>query len=475
MKNQIKYLFLLLGLTSCSINRNWESTQKENSFHATYGDFNGREKIELDSEKGKVVFLSCLIRNKKGEFLLSLNRQNPKSKPNEIIHQKIDLTNPLQIILKGNHANGEVSLEYPVYNKKIIQVRYNSNYEILCLAYFLSDMFEDIKENHSTFYYNGSEVEVRDLYALNLKIGLEFQQYQNSENLRILKQFFKKHWYLDYAKFVMNLPEFPYATNQPVRLNSKTLFDSKDEAEQFTSALNRFYQEINFGDFLSEYEPYYKEMIVEVKNNLPNESFISEMEHLYDQKAQGYYLNASLTMPFSQGYAISDDQNIGYVFGSFTLPSEINDVDHLSLGYANSLQLRNISVHEFGHSFVNHVVDQVTDSIIDKKEFLYEPIQEKMSDQAYTNWKTCLYEHFVRAGEIFIAKQLGDRETAAKLSEDYIENRKFIYLKQIVPAMEYWYDHDYFSKSYTDFVRQTIINLHSPLSKSENDMTNFPH
>jgi hypothetical protein len=125
-------------------------------------------------------------------------------------------------------------------------------------------------------------------------------------------------------------------------------------------------------------------MIEEVKNNLPDENFIAEMEHLYNKEASEYFLNASLTMPFSQGYAVFKRDNIGYVFGSFTLPSEIDDLNNLSLGYANALQLRNISVHEFGHSFVNPVVDKVGDSIINNKEFLFEPIKKKMSEQAYS-------------------------------------------------------------------------------------------
>ena len=137
----------------------------------------------------------------------------------------------------------------------------------------------------------------------------------------------------------------------------------------------------------------------------------------------------------------------------------MEDLNNLSLGYANSKQLRNLSVHEFGHSFVNPVIDQVGDSVINKKDFLFEPIQQEMSDQGYTTWKIALYEHFVRAGEIFIARQLGDQNTADKLSKDYIQNRHFIYLNQIIASLENWYNNEYFTKTYEDFVIETIANL----------------
>ena len=200
-------------------------------------------------------------------------------------------------------------------------------------------------------------------------------------------------------------------------------------------------------------------MIEEVENNLPNESFITEMEHLYDKEANAYFLNASLTMPFSQGYGISREDKIGYVFGSLSLPTDLEDLNNLSLGYANSKQLRNLSVHEFGHSFVNPVIDNIQDSIISKKDFLFEPLKKEMSDQAYSSWKIALYEHFVRAGEIFIARQLGDQNTADKLSKDYIENRHFIYLNPIVASLENWYNNEYFDKTYQEFVKETIEKL----------------
>lgn len=459
MKKQLKYILLILTITSCSVTKNWQSNQKENSFSASYDEFNGIEKIELKEKKNELVYLSYLLKNTNGKLSIKVNRDNFSYTPNKIIHFKTSLNEPLIIQLKGEKAKGKFHLEYPTYKKKKIKVLYNLNFELLSLAYFLSNSYENIKDNNNTFDYDGKKVKVKDLFRLNLKIADRFKEYQKSENLNIINGFFKKHWYLDYTKFVMNLSDFPNAKYQEEKSNFKSLFQSKNEEIQFITALNNFYKEIRFDKYLSDYQPYYDEMISEIKNNLPDEDFISEMEHLYDKKAKGYFLNASLTMSFSQGFGIALDNEIGYVFGALEFPTEINDLDNLSLGYSNSLKLRSISIHEFGHSFVNPVVDQVADSIIDKKEFLYEPIKEEMSNQAYSSWKISLYEHFVRAGEIFLANQLGDKETAQELSKDYIKNRHFIYLNQIIPAMEDWYNNEYFSKSYADFVKETIQNL----------------
>ncbi|WP_037317961.1 DUF4932 domain-containing protein [Salegentibacter sp. Hel_I_6] len=458
MRNQLTSLLFFLTVVSCGTSKNWESEQGKNSFSASFEDFNSSEKIEIEEDSNKVVYLSYLTEHKEGDFTFKINRDDFKYENSKIVHLKTDLKKPLQMRIKGSSAKGNFKIEYPTYKKKEIKVLYNANFELLSLAYFLSNMYEDLNDNNNSFVYDGKEVSVKDLFALNLKIGNRFENHLDSENLKILNEFFQKHWYLEYTNFVLLLTEFPN-TEIPEKSSSQELFTSDQEKERFILALNNFHKEIKFEEYLEEYEAYYSKMIEEVENNLPNEGFITEMEHLYDKEANAYFLNASLTMPFSQGYALSRDRNIGYVFGSLSLPTELEDIDKLSLGYANSKQLRNLSVHEFGHSFVNPVIDNIQDSIISKKDFLFEPIKREMSDQAYSSWKIALYEHFVRAGEIFIARQLGDQDTANKLSKDYIENRHFIYLDPIVASLENWYTNEYFDKTYQEFVKETIERL----------------
>ena len=458
MRNHLNYLLLVLTVVSCGTSKSWESEQDINSFSASSEDFNGSEKIEIEEDSNKVVYLSYLTENKEGDFTFKINRDDFKYENSKIVHFKTDLKKPLQMRIKGSSAQGKFQIEYPVYNKKKIKVQYNANFELLSLAYFLSNMYEDLKANNNSFNYDGKEVSVKNLFALNLKIGNRFENHLDSENLKILNEFFEKHWYLEYTNFVMLLPEFPH-TEISKRSYSQELFKSEQGETRFIVALNNFQKEIRFDEFLEEYATFYNNMIEEVETNLPNEAFIAEMEHLYGKEAHAYFLNASLTMPFSQGYAISREDNIGYVFGALSLPTELEDLNNLSLGYANSKQLRNLSVHEFGHSFVNPVIDNIQDSIISKKDFLFEPLKKEMSDQAYSSWKIALYEHFVRAGEIFIARQLGDQNTADKLSKDYIENRHFIYLNPIVASLENWYNNEYFDKTYQEFVKETIEKL----------------
>jgi hypothetical protein len=99
----------------------------------------------------------------------------------------------------------------------------------------------------------------------------------------------------------------------------------------------------------------------------------------------------------------------------------VNQISNLQLGYGNPVSLRDICVHEFGHSFVNPAIDKVDESLIQDKESLFEPIRGKMSEQGYSQWKICLYEHFNRANEVIIARLLGDNTKADMIYQDNLK------------------------------------------------------
>jgi len=80
-------------------------------------------------------------------------------------------------------------------------------------------------------------------------------------------------------------------------------------------------------------------------------------------------------------------------FGPFGFQSL--DENHLELAFDNADKIRGLSVHEFGHSFVNPAIDKVPAELIKETEPLYTPIKAQMTGQSYPSWTICLYEHFV--------------------------------------------------------------------------------
>lgn len=57
-------------------------------------------------------------------------------------------------------------------------------------------------------------------------------------------------------------------------------------------------------------------------------------------------------------------------------------------------------IHEFSHSFVNHLVDNNITALEESGKKLFEPVQEKMSNQNYGHWSTMMYETLVRVSVI---------------------------------------------------------------------------
>lgn len=459
MNKPAYYLFIILiSLNSCTVTKNWKSDQGKNHWNATYDEFNGTEKITFPAQKNAIVYLSSELTTTTGKLDLSIDGTTLLS-PNKVNHYKLKLDEKKELKIAGDKATGSFALKYPTYIQKNIQVNYNPNIELLGLSYFLANYndFSNFSDDQ-TFEMNGTKVKVKDLYALNLKIASEFQSFLSSKNLAILKTYFDKDFYLHYANLLLSLDHFP---NAKITDDTKFLshFASKADAEKFVKAFNDFSTEINFQGFLSRYTAYYKQMTTEVSQNIPKENFITEMEHFYGKNVENYNLYPSLTIPFGQGFAVGNDGMIGNVFASFNTPKEINTLSNLNLGFDNSVALRTICVHEFGHSFVNPAVDKVDEKVLQSKSDLFEPIKNKMSEQGYNQWKICLYEHFDRANEVIIAKLIGDPSKATEILKDNIENKSFIYLPQILEKLEFWYSNEYFTKTYEQKVAEIIAEL----------------
>jgi len=461
MKKQIlSILVLILFLYSCTGTKNWQSTQTANRWHATFDEFSGKEQLMFSSHPGHLIYLSAQMEAVSGKLSLAHSNKEVAS-THAITHSKIYLDEKVKLTVKGKKAKGSFLLDYPVYENEQVNVRFNTNMELLSLCYFLT-IYDDVasipEDQHITF--DTKQVKVKDLYALNLKIANEFTAFLKSGNFSLIKPYFDKDFYLHYANFVLSLDNFP---NAVIESDNKFIgrFETPAHAVTFVNAMNAFYNEINFDNYLLKYKPYYDEMILEVTENLPKEDFITEMEHFYRLQMPGYNLYPSLAMGFSQGFAVGNDTMIGNVFGSFNPPGEINNTSHLDLGFKNSTSLRTLSVHEFGHSFVNPAVDNADEANLKATAILFEPIRDRMSAQGYDQWKICLYEHFVRAGEVIIARHIGDDGKAKEILDDAVTNRYFIYLPQIVEQLEYWYYNEYFTKTYQEKVNEIISKLNS--------------
>ena len=347
-----------------------------------------------------------------------------------------------------------------------LQITINKNIELLGLGYFIG--FEGIDIDKKTVEIDGEIIPKKDWHNYGFKIYEQYKSFATSDNLA--KSFsVADHLWLDYlTAFLLQVNDVPNAQlsnsiHEKYYINfskEKDIQEAKKNAQIFLEGLNAFAKEIKFDSYLSSSKEYYTKVIQEVKTSIPNKNFIKEMELFYDKVFDKYLLIPSLTIPKGMGFGIKatkDKNTVVYnVFGALDF-QEFDNNKKLVMGFSNEKKLRELSIHEFGHSFVNPVVAELPGEFFKNTEHLFKPLKSAMSDQGYNTWKACVYEHFVRAGEILIAEKLG--ENTKELTKEYEQTRQFKYIPEILFELKKYNDGLY--KSYYEAIEKAMEKLKS--------------
>ncbi len=342
----------------------------------------------------------------------------------------------ISFILLTNHL-----VTYSAPPDKKLKIQINKNVELLGLAYFIG--FEGVDIETKTIDVRGKKMPKKDWHNYGYFIYGKYKKYAANESL--LNSFtVADHLWLDYLiAFLVQVDDFPdaqltEAIPESYYINfsrTKNLKEAKENATIFLGGLNAFYKQIDFNQYMIDSKPYYDKAIEEVRNGLPETDFIGTMEGFYKSSFDTYTLVPSLTIPKGMGfgvkYSASEKTHIFNVFGALDSQQFLKTSD-LQMGFADKQRLRELSVHEFGHSFVNPSVDKLPEKIITDTEPLLEPMRLAMSNQGYNTWRASLYEHFVRAGEIIIAEKTGDTSGAKNLLNTYLHERQFNYIPTIL-------------------------------------------
>ncbi|MCF0041276.1 DUF4932 domain-containing protein [Dyadobacter fanqingshengii] len=320
------------------------------------------------------------------------------------------------------------------------EIQINTNAELLGFVYFLG--YEGAQSETEGY---SSRTKAR--YAYGLDVYQQYKSFANSKHLAVAIGFAQNIWLDYFLNLLVQLDDFPnaklkddiaptyYLRFSPKRDSS----EARKNASAFIAAMNGLYKEVDFGSYLHQNAGKYENAKSQVTAGLPDNRFVPAMESFYQGHLDSYILVPSLMIPPGMGFGVKynsgEKTRAFHIFGSFA-PPKYAAGSPPDMGFDNKKHLLELSTHEFGHSFVNSAIDQLPGELITATQSLYEPISQAMSDQAYTTWKSCLYEHFVRAGEILIAQNLGNSADADALKEHYINARKFVYLPELLKDLE---------------------------------------
>lgn len=335
--------------------------------------------------------------------------------------------------------------QLPVYNNnEEIKIQFDHNIEFAGLVFFMGSMAADASIPGAKMSTGPLK---KDWFAYDLSLCKQYEAHQKDPNLQIASGYMERLEAPDIFPLLINVAPFPKAklhagiSYEMIRgfAPGKDSLEASKEAGLFLLALNNFYNTLSFDNYYRSAKPLYQKALAEIKAALPPPGSISAMESFYCKSFSGYILLPSLTIPSGMAFGVNERTPKGIkvynVFGPFALQHFTNK-DSINLGYNDPRHILELSVHEFGHSFVNPVVNRLPDSLVQSKANLFAPVQTAMDNQGYQTWMGCLVEHCVRAGEVIIARRMGRTAAADDLLNHYVKERKFIYLPKIIPVLE---------------------------------------
>lgn len=205
----------------------------------------------------------------------------------------------------------------------------------------------------------------------------------------------------------------------------------------FINALRDFARDSNFQKFYRDHQAVYETMVQDTEREANSVDIVSPVENYYGGVRSLKYtiLLAPLFHPGGYGPMVEQVHGVHELYDicgplsvrrNFPVFGDANDICRLAW-------------HEFGHSFVNQLVDRNWSSLTQYSS-LYDPISTVMHLRSYGNWKTCVYEHIVRAVEARIIFKIEGR----KASDAFIEEQRvcgFAYVKSLCECLEDYEKH----------------------------------
>jgi hypothetical protein len=273
---------------------------------------------------------------------------------------------------------------------------------------------------------------------------LPYQKYKDHPAVIKLDTICKRYptYPIDLPGIALTIPNFPYDVNKYKPGNQS---DTVRDVKVFLALVNDFYKVTGFEKQFKKNRPIYEAIENEVRAHLPDQRVVSEMERYYGKTFASYNLTPSPLLPnaVTMGLGVSrTDENGVHIYNihSTFAPADIDSVKiikpNVFFGFGEAGPLRDLVVHEFGHSFINPTIynKRYRPAIDSLSDLFTNGLLEQMSWQAYKDWRVCLAEHCVRAGEVRIAECLELKEDAERLLKYNTIDRKFIYIPLILEA-----------------------------------------
>lgn len=215
-------------------------------------------------------------------------------------------------------------------------------------------------------------------------------------------------WILQYSNF----PEFKKTKKKAD--NYSTVSENKEHLlDEFRKELIKFNQDSLFQKYLRAVKPLNEKVLSQVKNSKSIDKLPIYLEEYYGKKLNSYNLILSPLL-HAGGFnsEIINENGEKEVYALLGPNGEIDFVPYFDKDFIET----DLILHEFGHSFVNPLIEKYAKGI-ESLSFKYftKELEKNGKSQGYSEWKYIFNELILRATTIHITKQKFGEEKAKVL------------------------------------------------------------
>lgn len=202
-----------------------------------------------------------------------------------------------------------------------------------------------------------------------------------------------------------------------------------------------FYQTEKIDNFFTKNANFYSGAINEVQTHIPR-GFTDAMEEFYGDSSEKYIALVSPMMIWpideNEGRGIGatvekGNKKVVYEIMSpyVQVPVVSSQQEYNQFGFDFQPRARTLTVHEFGHSFVNSELEPHQKQIENSSNLFTDRLKKIMKTKGIQTWNVYVIESFVRLGEIRIAEIQEDKERADYLRNYHTNLEHFIFIPQL--------------------------------------------
>lgn len=209
----------------------------------------------------------------------------------------------------------------------------------------------------------------------------------------------------------------------------------------YLQSLYDFYQTENVEDFYKKNADFYNGSINEVVSHIPK-GFTDAMETYYGDSREKYIALVSPMMIWpiedneGRGIGATVEHNkskIVYEIMSpyVQVPVISENEEYNQFGFNYKPRATTLTVHEFGHSFVNSELVPYQEQIESSSQLFTDKLNKEMKSKGIQSWNVYVIESLVRLGEIRVAEIQNDKERSDYLRNYHTNQEHFIFLPQL--------------------------------------------